>query len=213
MYSNFPKGIAKKVISADLQDQIANQRVLTGAAPVISYESLKNISNNDELLDRDNQYLFIHVILPHIPYVLKSDCSYSTSSNMKSSPLEQSECATKMMTGFIDSLKKVGRFNNSLIIIQSDHGAKFRVEGNKLIEIGSEMKCNKCIYPDRIHCKTRKEQARYRALLLIKTPDTKDTEKLAISKKKETLLNIAPTIFDAIGIKANMNFAATPIRK
>ena len=61
---------------------------------------------------------FLHVILPHSPFVWDSYCQFAP----KSSPAEQYLCAAKLMGEIVAELKRLGRYDNSLIIFQSDHG-------------------------------------------------------------------------------------------
>lgn len=190
VYANAPRAISKRIIKPESLDQIKNQNVLPSAAPIVSYESFENILNNEELLDSSGQYFFMHLILPHFPYVLKSDCSYEGDS--ETSPLEQSRCATKMITELIGVLKKSKRFDNSLIIIQSDHGSRFKAENNDLTKIGGG------------YYSEEWSLARSRALLLVKTPDKNNSDSLDISYAKTSLLDITPTVIKALGIESGL---------
>lgn len=190
VYANAPRAISKRIIKPESLDQIKNQNVLPSAAPIVSYESFENILNNEELLDSSGQYFFIHLILPHFPYVLKSDCSYEGDS--ETSPLKQSRCATKMITELIGVLKKSKRFDNSLIIIQSDHGSRFKAENNDLTKVSGG------------YYSEEWSLARSRALLLVKTPGKNNSDSLDISYAKTSLLDITPTVIKALGIESGL---------
>src|SRR5690606_34613633 len=85
--------------------------------------------------------------------------------------------------------KKLDRYDNSLIIIQGDHGAKFEVTngGLKTVKSGE--------FSDEW------STARSRALLLIKTPGKTSEEKLMRSEADTMLIDIAPTIAESLGLE------------
>ena len=64
------------------------------------------------------QYVYAHIYIPHGPFVLDSNCEYHNPSTYK----EQNQCAVNLMKKFINRLKKLGRYNSSAILFQSDHG-------------------------------------------------------------------------------------------
>lgn len=197
IYGNAPKSVSKKIIKPEAFDQIKNQNFLSESAPIVSYESFNNILGDVKTLKKDNQYFFIHLMLPHFPYTFRPDCSYDEKT--ESSPLEQSRCATKTMINFISTLKKLGKFDDSMIIIQSDHGSRFRADNNDLVKIGGG------------YFSEEWSLARSRSLLLIKNPGEKVANPLVISEAESSLLDIAPTIINALGIKADMNCEGVPL--
>lgn len=64
------------------------------------------------------QYVFIYLFFPHDPHQLDRSGKFSLSS----SEAEQHLLATNTMVKIIDELKRLERFDRSLIIVQSDHG-------------------------------------------------------------------------------------------
>ncbi len=197
IYANAPKTVAEKVVHPEFLQQVKAQNILPDEAPVLSSASFKNIIQDDAALDKSGTYTFVHLILPHFPHVLKSDCSYNK--DAESSPIEQSQCATKLIGEFTDKLKKLDRYENSLVIIESDHGAKFNVENGELKSIKSGQYSEEW------------STARSRALLLIKTPDRTSQDTFMRSEAETTLLDIAPTIIGALGIEAKTNFEGTSL--
>ncbi|MDX9856148.1 MAG: sulfatase-like hydrolase/transferase [Candidatus Moranbacteria bacterium] len=189
-YANFPKIITKKIIAPESFEQIKAQNTLSGSAPIINYESFKNIQNDEEFFGK-NKYFYVHLIFPHFPYVFRSDCSYD--SNSESTPLEQSKCATKMIVDFLNKLEEKDVFDDSLIIIQSDHGARFKVENDELIKVKGGFYSEEW------------SLARSKALLLVKTPDKKSSDFFSISDEETSLLDITPTILDVLDIESNLN--------
>jgi len=94
-----------------------------------------------------------------------------------------------MMVAFLNTLKKLDKFDDALIIIQSDHGSRFKVENNNLVKI------KEGFYSEEWSL------ARARALLLVKTPGKKSVKSLVTSDAKTSLLDITPTVLDTIGVK------------
>lgn len=192
LHAHAPKTVAQKFASPDFLEQIEAQNALPATTPVLSYRSFTNIIQDKDSLDKDNTYTFAHFILPHFPHVLREDCSYDQDSD--SSPLQQSQCATKLVVEFLDTLKSLDRYDNSLIIIQSDHGSKFRVQNGNLVSIGEDLYSEEW------------SLARSRPLLLIKTPDRSSTAPFSRSGAETSLLDIAPTLTESTGITTDMNF-------
>ncbi|WP_371813500.1 sulfatase-like hydrolase/transferase [Ruegeria sp. HKCCA5426] len=66
----------------------------------------------------NGHYNYVHLILPHGPYVRSGDCSIQE----ETSYFEQAECATRLMARIVEKLKEMERYNSSIIVFQSDHG-------------------------------------------------------------------------------------------
>lgn len=75
-------------------------------------------------------YNYVHLILPHGPYVRSGDCSIEE----VTSYLEQAECATRLMKLIVAELKELDRYNNSIIVFQSDHGSIWEPTTNNPID-------------------------------------------------------------------------------
>ena len=100
------------------------------------------------------------------------------------------------MADFIKRLKDLGRFDNSLIIFQSDHGSLFKVKGDRLVNIAGQGNSS-------IPYST----ARSRSLLLIKLPGVSADAELSISNFEASLVDIAPTIDRALGLEMSSDFS------
>lgn len=70
------------------------------------------------------QYIFIHAILPHRPYVMTPDCTYTArpAVDKLGGYLDQSACALRMVGRLVDELRRLERLDDALILVQSDHG-------------------------------------------------------------------------------------------
>ncbi|MDQ7782622.1 MAG: hypothetical protein RDU20_07075 [Desulfomonilaceae bacterium] len=143
-----------------------------------------------------DQYVYVHVLLPHIPYNWDPCCRFVGNGSY----IESAQCAVKLMEGFLAKLKELGRYNDSLIVIHSDHGWE---------RSGSERE----VYPppeippnvaDKISVTTRGYRSpdqlmeRTQALLLIKPPNA--VGDLKTSPVNTQLLDIPATVTDMVGI-------------
>lgn len=191
LYANLPNTVTRRLVDNRFFEQLEAQNVLPDTAPPLSRASFTGFIQDKEALRAKGTYNFVHLILPHFPYVLRSDCGYREGVN--TTPLEQSMCANRLITDFVDSLKALGLYDNSLIIIQGDHGARFKAEGKKLIGLGSD------------YYSEEWSLARARALLLIKTPGSSAKDQFKVSSAETTLMDIAPTLVEALGLKTRMN--------
>lgn len=200
-YSVLPSAIIGQFLDPIDLDQLKHKNLLPVSAPIESYESMLGIIAQEKQLPASGRYQFIHLLVPHFPYVLKSDCSYTQ--GVKSSPLAQSHCATKLITDFIETLKALGRFDDSIIIIQSDHGARFKIVDGKLRGLGES---------DKVRFSTAWSRARSRSLLMIKPAGVTATEAaFYTSGAKVSLLDIAPTIVQSLGLSSGQTFDGSNI--
>jgi hypothetical protein len=199
VFSNLPIHIANQLANKADIEQLRNQNLLSPITPLGSYQTLQLMLDQEENYSATNRYTFAHLILPHFPYILNKDCSYDPD-KITASPISQSNCATKLMQDFIKKLKDLGRFDNSLIIFQSDHGARFEIEDRRLVSV--EDKGNYSI-PWSI--------ARSRSLLLIKRPQDSAEKALEISSYEASLLDLAPTVNQALNLNMSSDFSGVDL--
>jgi hypothetical protein len=142
-------------------------------------------------------YVYVHVLLPHSPSVWDSTCSYTGTTSYQ----EQLLCATRLMGETIEELKSLGRFDNALIIFQSDHGIE-TPEGGAPVSISAP--------PQDIMDKVQSMVSpvydaegffrRIHPLLVIKPPFA-DSDDLLISRVPAQLLDIPATVYGLLGIE------------
>ena len=83
-------------------------------------------------------YKYIHLNITHSPMVMKEDCSYAgkvlprSKRNLKI----QDKCALCQFIEFLRKLKALGIYDNSLIVLEADHGAGGEV---KMIDTNKNM--------------------------------------------------------------------------
>lgn len=71
------------------------------------------------------RFKFIHATIPHPEYVYDKSCqkvSYEKKGNQHPKMLEQSKCALKLLNDLFDQYKANGVYDQSLIVVTSDHG-------------------------------------------------------------------------------------------
>jgi phosphoglycerol transferase MdoB-like AlkP superfamily enzyme len=133
------------------------------------------------------------LIIPHFPYVLSSECDY-LGNDEGSSPKQQTLCAIKLMRDLIHKLKSLGRFKDSLIIFQGDHGARFMIKDNELVDVRLLNKKLDAYSPEYSH-------ARSRSLLLIKPAGIGADTNLIVSNKPAELTDIAATLLTSVNLR------------
>lgn len=161
------------VLSPQIVDQFDAGTFLPDTAPVESHLSFSRYLRAEETLPARGRYTFIHLLIPHSPYVLDADCSTETG---RASALSQSRCAVELVISLAERLQAMGRFEDSLIIVHGDHGERHRVEGGRL-------------RPTSVRSPN--------ALLLVKPPGP--GVPLRTSDAAVSLLDVAPTVLAFLG--------------
>ncbi|MGI9262331.1 MAG: hypothetical protein ACR2QR_09870 [Woeseiaceae bacterium] len=194
VYRNMPEVVRQAMAARNLlisQADIKNlgaQTFLADSAALESKLSFDNILIEEADLPAAGRYTFVHLGVPHDPFVLEADCTESRSSNV----VTQSQCATLLVTRLLSRLKELDRYDESLIVIHGDHGERYRADGTNLTEI---------------------EHRSHRTLLLLKPPASAARQKFVASGIEATLLDIAPTIYDFVGSQSSLHEGASLVRE
>lgn len=85
---------------------------------VVSYRQFKKFLADERLRSSGGNYVHAYFYPPHGPYQLDRNGNYVGGSSYE----EQLHLATNMLLEFVDTLKELGRFDSSLIIVHADHG-------------------------------------------------------------------------------------------
>lgn len=180
LYKNSPSFLAELLLPEEDFKALLNQKMLPNQFELLSYRGFMNYISYERYLPYPNRYTYIHILLPHIPYVLRSNCSYSFSEDgiNKTSSNEQSKCTTKLIINFVKTLKELDRFKDSLIIIHADHGKRSDLSDLTSLDLAKNAS---------------------RALLLMKTIGNDEEDGFVVSDFESMLLDVAPTILDSIG--------------
>jgi arylsulfatase A-like enzyme len=129
------------------------------------------------------QYVYAHLILPHYPYVWDGECRL----NKRTGFIDQTSCATNLIKDFVGKLKQLARYDDSLIILQSDHGTS-GVDAEPFFPL------------PRLEAGQRASEEfskRLHALLLIKPPDA-GAVPLRVSEDISQLADIPATVYDLL---------------
>jgi len=138
---------------------------------LVSYRQFEKFLADELLRPSDAQYVHVYCYPPHAPFQLDRHGNYVGQSSYD----EQLLLATNMLLEFVATLKELDRFDNSLIIVQADHGAGWWKEtsghiGDPLRDfIQMDAATSEAIREvDLMGYPGKKHEARYQALLLIK---------------------------------------------
>lgn len=128
----------RRIMPAFITEKLATKK----AGPVLTWFGLGQLSSttsglavkifeefNRKLSVRDipPTYKFFHSLLTHSPLVLDADCSVRSEAKAKNHEaiVDQYKCGLKQLVNLLDALRRQGVYDNTLIVISSDHGGNF----------------------------------------------------------------------------------------
>ena len=188
IYANFPAFLASHLIEDDRFANFEAQNVLPSAAPIKSLHAFDYLLRRESKQPGTGRYVFAHLILPHLPNVLDSDCRYSLD-GAKTRAAQQAGCANKLMVELVATLERLGRLRDSLVVIQSDHGSRYGLHDGRLRPLKGLKDYGNAW-----------NTARSRSLLLFKLPGRDRIGSLLRSPAPASLLDVFPTVGDALGL-------------
>jgi len=136
------------------------------------------------------QYVKGHFLVPHGPYIVDGDCRYRENVTY----FAQATCTLRMVTEFLDELKRLGRYDSSIILVHADHGSWPVCRGKDLDTLDKAM-------DEAIRRSSVRGYAgvgidcAIRTLLLIKPPNASGGP-LASSMRETQLADIPATLYD-----------------
>lgn len=137
---------------------------------LVSYRQFKRFLSDERLRSSGGHYVHAYFYPPHGPYQMNRHGDYVGESSYD----EQLHLATNMLLEFVETLKELGRFENSFIIVHADHGrtrgASSRYAGDPLRDfIQIDEATSEAISEIDVRYWTGAQtEARYLALLLLK---------------------------------------------
>lgn len=187
LYSN-SQGFASKIFTVNSVNELSSEDRRTYDGKIL----FERMISDEISRESQGELVFMHSYLTHGPYIFTENCNLKHNQDEKYY-LDQIRCTNSIISDFINNLKKLNRFSNSLIIIHSDHGTW---------EIGnSEYTLNDDSLNLLNATNLRGQPGEYvdnqtRALLLVKFPlsDDKDDQELEESESLSQLIDIVPTI-------------------
>ncbi|KTD18980.1 sulfatase-like hydrolase/transferase [Legionella jordanis] len=89
-----------------------------------AYKAFPEVLRLAQNIKRGNAY-FIHLLLPHAPYVFNKECQYvGEQQNKTQAYFNQVECTHKLLTEFLQVVNNNPETANSTIIFHGDHGSR-----------------------------------------------------------------------------------------
>ncbi|MGH3442382.1 MAG: sulfatase-like hydrolase/transferase [Nitriliruptorales bacterium] len=184
LYDWLPQTASSRLIPPHQFDQLEGEVLLPDDVPAVSALSFRAFLNAEGRAPDRGRYVLTHLILPHFPYVLDADCRYVAE---RTDVMRQTGCATRLIGDLLDRLRALDRYDDSLVVIQSDHGSRYDVQGGELVRMPLD------VYAEEF------SRARSRSLLLVKPPGSAH-DGLRVSDFAATLEDLGPTIADALGL-------------
>lgn len=188
VYAHTPERVSRRLIPEHHYEQLAAEALLPDDAPPRSVAGFRRLMDEEPALPGRGRYTLAHFILPHFPHVLDERCLWWPGE--RTDPARQSACANRLVVEFVDLLRDLDRFEDSIVIVQADHGAWHEVAGDGLVSIERDG-----------HYDEVASFARARSLLLVHAPGLVESETpLRVDDRPSTLDDVMPTVFDALGV-------------
>lgn len=151
-----------------------------------------------------SSYLYLHALLPHGPYVLDEQCRYDPQpGEIANLYLRQAACALNKLEEFLAELERLGRLDDSIVIVQSDHGAGWAgfLDGTKESGFYSSTGVESENPPfDASITPWSKQQLESRSMALLMIKPAHADHALVTVDTESQLLDVYPTIADLAGI-------------
>ena len=182
VYSQVPRALRIRfsTVALDSTDlkRLEEGRFLPYSAPAVSALAFAKLMEEEKNLPASGRYSYIHLLVPHQPHVLRADCSFDRA-GAKTDLMAQTQCAMKLLFDFLRVLETLGRFEDNLVLVHSDHGGNYRMRDGKLVDYRSRS---------------------LKSLLLVKPIGRGREDRFEVSPQQTSLLDITPTILDCVGI-------------
>ena len=102
-----------------------------GLQVVASKHTFEQAVIDEEKRAASGEYVYLHAVLPHLPYVLDDGCTYHgpptrklDEAERREAYLDQAVCSVGLIRDFLDHLRMIGRYDDATIIIHADTGAE-----------------------------------------------------------------------------------------
>ena len=197
-YTYWPEFVYRAILYPNVVGRIRTGHLAPDGYPVVSLDAFRAFLSIEPYEPSVGRYVFIHVIIPHPPYRLTSDCTVVESTDA----LNQFKCANRLIGEFVSLLRGLNRFRESLIIIHADHGDNLLIDGGRLQEVDRGVLDELDVgfhFP------------RSKALLLLKQIGDDENTGFRVNETKTTLLDVAPTIAHSLGVAVQGKFEGVPM--
>jgi len=152
-------------------------------------EPLFLLRQDEALRPRSGQYVFAHIYFPHAPFLIDRLGQRSPNANL----LSQSAYALRCVAEFLTELKHAGHYNDSVIVIHSDHGWGDQVPATEgqLVPEGIQIET----WP-----RSAQELDYWTSALLLVKPAQATGKALIESPRPTQLLDLPNTLYDLLGL-------------
>lgn len=176
------------------------------ANPYFSVRQFREFVADEDLRPATGQYTFLHAILPHDPAVVDATCSYVGEVEVEFEGfIDQVRCAQRLIGELVAKLESLGRLDDSLIIVQADHG--FFWHPNQMGALLAYSSVNTTdvakIRVDEADSSTWPSEIieiRSSAVLLVKHPRQRQ---FRIAAEQVQMIDIGPTALDFFGARTD----------
>ena len=202
IYDWWGRGIFRRTIAETVSKELAEKRreQFPARAETRVPTIARALSTEDRRPAR-GQYIYVHTYVTHEPWGKRNgNCEHvgawteeRPAAGISHADFVHASCAVKLMEAVIAKLKQLGRYKESTIIFQSDHGSTVKST------------CDACRMPNEIHdkisyaCNVDWWCKRTFALLLIK-PAGESGVPLKISDSPTQLADIPATIYGILNL-------------
>lgn len=91
--------------------------------PILSLMLFARLMKHEPRRPAHGQYVNGHFLIPHGPMVMSAECDYQPVRNSTRVTLvEQTMCTVNRLAAFVGLLRRLARFEDAMILVQSDHG-------------------------------------------------------------------------------------------
>lgn len=111
--------IFKKEVARDLLEDRKILKLANVNLVANSLAQFKGFAADEGFRPATGQFVYVHVYIPHKPYIYDADCREVV---WRGNYIGQAACVLKSVVGWLDSLKRQGKYDTSTIIIFGDHG-------------------------------------------------------------------------------------------
>ena len=175
------------------QQESIPTNVASGIEPYTGVRILQEALSDESERSSYNEFVLIHAVIPHGPFKINENCEYSKALTSYSA---QQDCAMSLVKSFLKNLKRLERYDNSLIVIFGDHGAGWE---NISQDQGDSEVLNKVIHNS---WTVSQIEGRAKAALMIKPANEVDqTKELSFSQVETQLNDIVPTIIAGVDLE------------
>jgi len=165
------------------------------ARAIVGIELMQKAIDEEKNRSDFGNYVFMHTLVPHIPYNVDRSGQIT---KVETDYYEQSAGTTNIISHYLDVLRELGKYENSIIILQGDHGP-VRYKTENFAKYKYKQKLPDEFFKDPM------------TMFVVKESNSK--KKIYQDKRMTQLIDITPTILELAGIENKFKFDGTSVFK